>query len=554
MLTIKSKAPIKKEIDYNILSENYNKVNFDNFDFNTNIDNLKDVGLGANILLDSISKNLHICIVTDYDVDGISSAVVLTKGIKNILKHKNTTTVVNKRIYGNGFNPRIVRKILDINSDKKIDLIITADHGSNDDEYYIELKNKIKDLKIILTDHHTISKYPKNVDAFINPMREDSTYDKSISGCCTAFLLLVKTFELLNKPFLQLYELVPFVGMSTVTDCMDMNVPYNQFIVELALRIINSERFLYWHIFKIKLGTGIVMTIRDFGFNIGPVVNCGNALNSEELIFNMLMETDLDKLTVLIAQALELNKMRKELTKKYSKVIEENYDFNNTSTIVDMVDIKEEAIINGKIAASIGSSYNRPTIIFGNNKTNIIHGSGRGIVEGFNILNIINKINDKDNTILNNFGGHYGALGCSIYKDKLDTFKLLFDKYSKLELKEDVNILNTDMYVPHKQINIKLFEEQEKYGPYGQYRQPPTYFTIMTVSRINTFGPIAKFQFVQANNKLDGIYFFNDVTVTKKNIDSFKDKLCYIAFNLELTRFRGSYSLNIVVRRIEVIR
>ena len=92
------------------------------------------------------------------------------------------------------------------------------------------------------------------------------------------------------------------------------------------------------------VGTGIVMTIRDFGFNIGPVVNCGNALNSEELIFNMLMETDLDKLTVLIAQALELNKMRKELTKKYSKVIEENYDFNNTSTIVDMVDIKEEAI------------------------------------------------------------------------------------------------------------------------------------------------------------------------------------------------------------------
>ena len=69
MLTIKSKAPIKKEIDYNVLSENYNKVDFNNFDFNTNIDNLKDVELGANILLDSISKNLHICIVTDYVFD-----------------------------------------------------------------------------------------------------------------------------------------------------------------------------------------------------------------------------------------------------------------------------------------------------------------------------------------------------------------------------------------------------------------------------------------------------------------------------------------------------
>ena len=35
MLTIKSKAPIKKEIDYNVLSENYNKVDFNNFDFNS---------------------------------------------------------------------------------------------------------------------------------------------------------------------------------------------------------------------------------------------------------------------------------------------------------------------------------------------------------------------------------------------------------------------------------------------------------------------------------------------------------------------------------------
>ena len=64
---------------------------------------------------------------------------------------------------------------------------------------------------------------------FINPMREDSRYPKSISGCATAFLLLVKTFELKKLNHKALYELVPYAGISTVTDCMDMNLPYNQF-------------------------------------------------------------------------------------------------------------------------------------------------------------------------------------------------------------------------------------------------------------------------------------------------------------------------------------
>ena len=188
---------------------------------------------------------------------GINSAIVLTKGLRNIFRYKNTTTIVNKRINGNGFNRKLVNKIIELHLDKKIDLIITADHGSNDFDAYATIKEKCTGVEILVTDHHTISKYPDNAEAFVNPMREDSTYPKSISGCCTAFLVLVQLAKSKNMKFDKLYEIIPYVAISTITDIMDMSIPYNRFIVELGLRIMNSERFIFWHILKLRLKLGI---------------------------------------------------------------------------------------------------------------------------------------------------------------------------------------------------------------------------------------------------------------------------------------------------------
>ena len=118
----------------------------------------------------------------------------------------------------------------------------------------------------------------------------------------------------------------------------------------------------------------------------------------------------------------------------------------------------------------------------------------------------------------------------------------------------DSNVIDCVMYVMYKYIDIKLYEEQEKYGPYGQYKPPPTYMTIMTIERVHSFGPIAKFVLSHNGVKIDAIYFFNDTSVTKDNLDSFKGKLCFIAFNLELARYRGSYSLNLLIKRVEEVK
>lgn len=109
------------------------------------------------------------------------------------------------------------------------------------------------------------------------------------------------------------------------------------------------------------------------------------------------------------------------------------------------------------------------------------------------------------------------------------------------------------MYVLHKFIDIDLYEQQQKFGMYGHGRPAPTFMTIMTIERIHSFGPIAKLTLNQNGNKINAMYFFNDTSLTKSNLDSFKNKLCYIAFNLELSRYRGTHTLNVIIKRVEEV-
>lgn len=551
MKSIEIATPLSKNIDFNFLDIKYKNIDISNYDLDTEINLLKDVDKGALLIEKHMNNNSHIVIVTDYDSDGINSAIVLTKGLRNIFRYKNTTTIVNKRINGNGFNRKLVNKIIELHLDKKIDLIITADHGSNDFDAYATIKEKCTGVEILVTDHHTISKYPDNVEVFVNPMREDSTYPKSISGCCTAFLVLVQLAKIKNMKFDKLYEIIPYVAISTITDIMDMSIPYNRFIVELGLRIMNSERFIFWHILKLRLKLGIKINVFDLGFKIGPLINCGNTVNREEIIFKMLIEQDVDKMDNYIKEVELLNKLRKDLTKKYSDIIEK--ELPDTPAICLTVDVKEEAILNGKIASSLGNKYSKPTIIFSStNNSKVYNGSGRAIVPNLNILDIMHKIKNDDNTIFEKYGGHYGALGCSVYKDKFESFQNLFYKYV-LETAEVESKLKADVYVHPKDVNVLLYEQQERYSPFGENMKPPVYVSIFRVDRAMDFGPIAKLNLYYQNYKVDGKYFFSDKSITKDNIKELRDKLFFIAFTLDMSTFRGSYGLDLNILRVEEI-
>lgn len=551
---------ITRNIDYSFLEKKYNKPIESNFNYDHNIDNLKDIDKAAKLLIKHINSNSNIIIVTDSDCDGITSAVVLTKGLINVLKvkSKNVITVVNKRKNGNGFNKDLVDEIMAINKEKNIDLLIAADHGSNDNEVFKFLK-KNTNMELLITDHHTIKHYPTFADVFINPLRDDSTYDKSISGCCVAFMLLIKTFNLLFKTraYTPCNELLPYVAVSIVTDCMEISLPYNRFLINRGLRVMNSGQYLYWEVLRQKLGI-YKYTESDLGLKIGPLVNCGNCLNNEKIIYQMLMETNFNRLEDLINNVIALNNLRKDLTKKYaSKVIEK---YNNESVVCDILEIEEDALINGKVASNVGTTFNKPTVIFSEDPTKkYLLGSGRGIVKNINILGIMHDINKIDNEIFVKYGGHEGAFGCNIQKTKYVEFKDLFnrlieDKYKDLK---DSDYVYPDAFIPSNKIDLELYEKQQQYAPFGINYDSPIYLSRLTLTRTIPIGPIVKLVFTPiggtSKDRIEGIYFFNDTSVTKSNINDFLNQNVYVAYKLKMNNYKGSYNLTLEIVRMEII-
>ncbi len=523
-----------------------------------NLESLKDVDVGAKILIKHIDNRSHIAVVSDYDADGLTSAVTLTKGLLEVFacdKNK-VTTIINKRKLGNGFNPVLTEDIIKLHKQKPIDLIITSDHGSVDNPSYLKFK-EAGIGQIIVTDHHTCEHgIPDQADAFINPQRDDSTYLKKVSGCAVAFLLILKTYKDMFKTdnFRQLYPLLPYVGISTITDVMSIKEPYNRYLVKLGLRELNSLKNKTWIPIKKILGISGLVTVKDIGFKIGPLINSGNAMDDEQLVFRMLIEANPNKTYELAKEVNVLNTLRKNITRDLNKEALKQIDTKyGLTTIVD-----SSINVNGKVASAVGSQLNRPIVCFSEPEDNkeVYTGSGRGIVNNFHILNVVNKINSIDNSILLQYGGHKGALGCKIHKSKYNEFKTLFDKFCKEELEKmgSDDVINVDMVIPAYMINVDLYNKVMEYYPYGLDWEEPVFLSTLKIKSIIKIYNFVKIIFSRKNgNDISGIYFFNDrTTLTPDNISELRGKELPVAYTVRLNNFRNIYSVELEVVKIGI--
>lgn len=537
-------------------------VNF-KYDLDYKLEDLKCVTEGSILLSKHIEKNNHIAVVTDYDCDGITSAVTLTKGLLDVFAcdEKQVTTIINRKKNGNGFNKSLVAQILDLHKRKPIDLIVAADHGSaNNAEYGIFKEHGIETL---ITDHHSIEHgIPHNATVFINPQREDSTYIKSISGCCVAFLLLVKTYKGMFKTnnFSSLHPLLPYVGISTITDIMSLDEPFNRHLVRLGLRVINSHKDRMWGVIKKAIGVPGLLTVKDIGFKFGPVVNAGNCTDTEQNVFAMLMSKTIPEIEGYMKGCISMNKLRKDTTNQIVKNLNtKDVVTNDTSAIVLL--IETHLHINGKVAPGVGIKYNKPVVCFNkivSEGVEYYSGSGRGIVKGYNILEVFNAINREDPSIFKRFGGHAAAIGCTVNMDKLEEFKVLFNKHTKISLDKlgVVNDLIVDMYIPDYMINTKLAQTVTKYEPYGKNWSEPIFISNLMVDRTIKMGTITKFVFYcpTNGNKVSGIYFYgDDGDYTSENIHELRGQMVQVAYKIKVNTFRGKYDLDLEVAKIGLV-
>ncbi|MEC9483526.1 MAG: DHH family phosphoesterase, partial [Halomonas sp.] len=191
---------------------------------------LKDARRAAERIARAVTEGEHIGILTDYDVDGITSHVVILRTLNELfgVPVQKLHSLIGHRINdGYGISLPLVERTLALKP--RPSLVITADCGSSDEPRIARLREA--GIEVIVTDHHALPLEgpPASAYATVNPTRSDCAFpDRTIAGCMVAWLVMSLTravlieFGALSPSTPKLSPWLSYVALGTVADCVSL--------------------------------------------------------------------------------------------------------------------------------------------------------------------------------------------------------------------------------------------------------------------------------------------------------------------------------------------
>ena len=502
--------------------------------------NEKDFQIGHKILKKSIELNEKIIIIGDYDVDGCLSTSLLINFL-NIVNKKVEYYIPNRFSDGYGANLDLIKKL----AKKNPDLIIMLDCGSNANAS-IEFLNS-KKIKSIIIDHHEIYKpYPKS-NCLINPKKEVNY--KKYNYLCTSSLVYFFADSYLNKKiFKNFFEKnLIYVLLATVCDVM----PLRELNRVIAIKVLNNlnkyDLSLFNKILEIK-NIKRFLTLDDFGFLIGPIINSAGRLGDANQIVKLITcSNNLIKKKIL-NDIIKTNEKRKQIEKNFIKVLNLSQIYNNKDEVLVIYEhLCNEGII-GIVASRLKEIFNKPSVVLTRSK-NIYKASARSTIN-FNFGKHIKYAIDK-NLILNG-GGHNLAAGFSIKKENIEKFK----KYINQSFKKEKAILVKEYIskISLSKINNKFLNDIKLLEPFGADNENPfflvenvkilkpkiikdNYISFYVKSKTGRIFPSISFNFLESSIGRTLLYYKNDVNLIvqiKENIWNNKKNLQLIVIDMIL--------------------
>lgn len=474
---------------------------------------MKDMDKGTDIIVRAINNKKNIVVYGDYDVDGVTSTVILYKALLKC-NAKVKYYVPHRENEGYGINSDRI-KIL---KEEGAEVLITCDNGISAIEQ-ISLAKSLG-LKVVITDHHEVSfledelgnrKYIiPEADAVINPKQLDCNYPfKFLCGAGIAFKFSMALFKKMNIDINYCLELIEFAGIGTICDVVDL-VDENRIIAKKALLSLKETKNIGLDALMDVLGIkDRKMNAGTIGFQIGPCINATGRLETAALSVDLLLCEEREKAMELARTLNDLNKKRQYMTtKNVEEIIEEieKTTMKNDRVIVAFKEDVHESIA-GIVAGKIKEKYNVPTIVITSGKE-MPKGSGRSI-EGYNLFEELLKCKE----LIEKFGGHPMAAGLSIKKENIELLRKKLNDNCTLTMDDILPKLRIDKKLTFDKLSEKFIGDLEKLEPFGKGNETPVFAEKnVIVDKIFILGKESNvlklnLKIPNSNFKIDGICF-----------------------------------------------
>ncbi|MBA2778192.1 single-stranded-DNA-specific exonuclease RecJ [Billgrantia kenyensis] len=527
---------------------------------------LVDGRRAAERIATAVAEGEHIGILTDYDVDGITSHVVIRRTLVELfgVPEARLHSLIGHRIHdGYGISLPLVERTLGLSP--RPTLVITADCGSSDEPRIARLK--AEGIDVVVSDHHAlpVEGPPPSAHAVVNPTRDDCRYpDRTIAGCMVAWLVMSLTRSVLvewsvippSTP--KLASWLSYVALGTVADCVSLGAsPANRAVVSHGLALINRMEAACWRAMATRLGEDSVpFNAETLGFQMGPRINARSRLDDPYAALHFMLATD-DATALRHLQTLDDdNQSRKAIE---AEMVEEARALalpqlaSEQPALVMFLESGHPGV-QGIVASRLVQAYGRPALVLTPAAApGMLTGSGRSI-EALHMRDALQRAHELAPEALPRFGGHRGAAGVGVPVEQLEVFRAAFlqavdEQLGGIELFPH---LLTDGTLAPEQFQLATLDELEALGPYGREFDAPLFegaFLVEALRPVGADGTHLSMTLSTGPTSLKAIWFR---ALTPGELPAFGlgDRL-RCAFRLNRNRWRGRESLQLMIEHAE---
>lgn len=421
------------------------------------------------ILSESVELGRRILVHGDYDADGISGTALLFKVLSGIGADVRFF-VPNRAKDGYGLARRVMERGIEVGQLGPLDLVISVDCGSSDDEVVSYLADR--GVRTIITDHHEIAERVPRADAFINPKLPSEKYPfTELAGVGVAFKLL-QALEIRTGADLGLEKLLDYVAVGTLGD-YSLLQDENRVLVSLGMRRLaewNNPGFAALQRESNLPRSGF--TARQVCFTIVPRLNSPGRVGSARDVVELLVTDDPAKAASIAARIENVNSTRKSLdavvTEQACNLADVEMKKGAPNALVYSSDAWHEGVV-GIGAARLAERYNLPSVLIA------VNGDyGKGSARSAGLVNIKEAL-ESCSRYLTLFGGHREAGGFTLPEKNITDFRIMFDRVvgGMLEKYEDRNPVLFDSRVALAQCDMELASMIENMSPFGPGNEEP---------------------------------------------------------------------------------
>lgn len=469
--------------------------------------------------IDAVRSAKQVVIAGDYDVDGISGSLIVSR----VLDQLGIPNDISLPDRSDGYGLSV--KALEMAKEKKADLIIAVDCGTNDVDVAEQIA--VAGINLIVLDHHPQS--GSGVTGIVvNPT---VTGMGTLCGAGVAYKFAQALG--INDEYL-----LVLAGLATIGDSVPLDGE-NRLIAREGLKALRQTTHpgLVSLFKRAKLSQDIISS-RDVAFSIVPQLNAPGRITTPYDALRFL-QSDSEG-AELAAKLNDINEQRKSMLSKAVSDCEEVIQ-GDQAALVLWGDIPLG--VCGIVAARLVDKYGKPAFVGCVMPDGIVRGSARSI-DGYSVADALASCAEH----LTGHGGHAAAAGFSAAEADMPALRNALDQHAQAHCQPmETNGALASIKVRADQIDLDQVKGLDCLEPFGQGFPEPV-FHVEGVCRSARTAGVSQQHLILGLGELEAAYFNGQFGP----VSAYQNHKVNIIGSLRVNRFRGQDRSLMVIQRIFV--